>query len=144
MAMKYIPDKNLYSAVMFALRMCPSLQIAWDSKIKVAADYYHVNQSDVLAIVKQELWKRAIKEAKEKSDEWFSIYNPHAMDLLGTGFGNNYVLICPQCGAHYACNANDLIKLDRLYVSQCECGFADNYQRRHIRYETFKRLYKED
>ena len=131
--MKYIPDKNLYSAVMFALRMCPSLHNAYDSKIKVAADYYHVDYSDVLTIVKQELWKRAISEAKEKDDGWFTIYNPHAMDLLGTGLCNNFVLICPKCGAHYACGSNDLIKLDKLFVSQCDCGFVDMYQRKIAR-----------
>ena len=141
--MKYIPDKNLYSAVMFALKMCPDLFNAYDSKIKVAEDYYHVDQSDVLAIVKQELWDRTIKKAREEGKEWFTIYNPHAMELLGTGLGNNYVLVCPQCGAHYACNANDLIRLDRLFVSQCKCGFTDEFQRKHVRKETFKRLYKE-
>jgi hypothetical protein len=141
--MKYIPDKNLYSAVMFALRMCPSLQYAYDSKIKVAADYYHVNQLDVLAIVKQELWERAIKEAKEKGPEWYTIYNPHAMRLLGIGFGNDYVFICPQCGAHYSCNINDYFKIDKIFVSQCKCGFTDNYQRIHVRNNVFKRLYKE-
>ena len=140
--MKYIPDKNLYSAVMFALKMCPSLHNAYDSDIKVAANYYHVDYSDVLTIVKQELWKRAISEAKEKDDGWLTIYNPHAMDLLGTGFLNNYVLICPHCGAHYSTNVNSW-KLDQLFVSQCKCGFADNYQRK-IRNDVFKRLYKED
>ena len=141
--MKYIPNKNLYSAVMFALRMCPSLRDAWDPKIKVAANYYHVERSDVLAIVKQELWERAISEAKEKGDEWFTIYNPHAMDLLGTGWGNNFVFICPQCGEHYACNIDDLIKLDRIFVSQCKCGFTDDFQRTRVRNNVFKRLYKE-
>ena len=131
--MKYIPDKSLYSAVMFALKMCPSLRGAYDSKIKVAANYYHVDYTDVLTIVKKELWERAISEAKEKDDGWLTIYNPHAMDLLGTGFFNNFVLICPKCGAHYACNSNDLIKLDKLFVSQCKCGFVDMYQRKYAR-----------
>lgn len=141
--MKYIRDKNLYSAVMFALRMCPNLHNAHDSKIKVAANYYHVDHSDVLAIVKQELWERAIKEAKEKGPEWYTVFNPDAIKLLGTGLGNDYVFICPQCGAHYSCNIHDDFKIDKIFVSQCKCGFTDNYQRTCVRNSVFKRLYKE-
>lgn len=142
--MKYIPDKRLYSAVMFALRMCPSLQDAFDSKIAVAADYYQVAHDEVLKIVRQELWGRARKEAKENPHAWFTIYNPQAPQLLNTGLGNNYVLVCPKCGEHYACNANDIFKLDRLFVSPCKCGFVDNYQREYIRKSIFEKLYKED
>ena len=138
MKMKYIPDKKLYAAVMFALKMCPNLQCANDAKIKVAADYYHVDQYEVLEIVRQELWERAADEAKAKPDEWMSIYNPTAMRLLNTGFGNDFVLICPQCGEHYACNSNDYFKLDKLFVSRCKCGFADEFQRKCVR----KKLYQ--
>lgn len=128
---------------MFTLRMCPSLQAADDSKIKVAADYYHVNRSDVLTIVKQELWERAINEAKKERFNWLTIFNPSASDLLGTGWGNDYVFICPQCGSHYACNVHDDAKIDRLYISQCKCGFIDKFQREHVRKDIFNRIYKE-
>jgi hypothetical protein len=140
--MKYIPDKKLYSAVMFALRMGPSLQRAFDSNIKVAADYYQVDHDEVLQIVREELWERARSEAKKNSGEWLTVYNPHAIQLLNTDPYNNYVLICPHCGAHYSANINSW-ELEQLYVSQCKCGFVDNYQRK-IRNDVFKRLYKED
>jgi hypothetical protein len=142
--MKYIRDKNLYSAVMFALRMCQSLHNAHDSKITVAANYYHVDSSAVLETVKQELWERAIKEAKEKASEWYTVYNPDAPKLLGTGLGNDYVFICPKCGAHYSCNIHDDFKIDKIFVSQCSCGFTDNFQRTCVRDKVFKRLYKEE
>lgn len=137
MAMKYIPDKNLYSAVMFALRMCLSLQCASDSKIKVAADYYQVDRDEVLQIVREELWERARNEAKKNRDEWFTIFNPNAAELLNTGLGKDYVFICPHCGAHYSANVHSPI-LDEIYVSQCKCGFVDNYQRKIIRNDVFK------
>ena len=140
--MKYIPDKKLYSAVMFALRMGPSLQSAFDSNIKVAADYYQVDHDEVLQIVREVLWERARDEAKKNRDEWLTIFNPYAPKLLNTGLGKDYVLICPHCGAHYSANVHSPI-LDEIYVSQCKCGFVDNYQRK-IRNDVFKRLYKED
>ena len=141
--MRYIPDKGLYSAVMFALKMCPKLQSADDSKVKIAANYYHVNYSDVLTIVREELWDRAIDEAKKNKDEWLSIYSPRAPRLLDTGFGNDYVLICPQCGAHYAFNVNSG-RLNRFYVSQCKCGFTDKCQREIVRKDVYKAMQKED
>lgn len=141
--MKYIPDKKLYSAVMFALRMCPSLDCAYDSKVKKAAEYYHVNYSDVLPIVRRELWDRAISEAK-KCSEWFTIFNPYAHDLLNTGWGNDYVFICPQCGTHYSCNVHDDRKTDKLYLSQCGCGFTDTFQRNVVRKDIFQHLDKGD
>ena len=144
MKMKYIPDKKLYSAVMFALKMCPNLQCANDAKIKVAADYYHVDQSSVLEIVRRELWERAADEAKAEPDRWMTIYNPTATCLLNTGFGNDFVLICPRCGEHYACNSNDYFKLDKLFVSRCKCGFADEFQRKCVRKELYQYYTKGD
>ena len=144
MKMKYIPDKKLYSAVMFALKMCPNLQCANDAKIKVAADYYHVDQYEVLEIVRQELWERAADEAKAEPDRWMTIYNPTATCLLNTGFGNDFVLICPRCGEHYACNSNDYFKLDKLFVSRCKCGFADEFQRKCVRKELYQYYTKGD
>lgn len=140
--MKYIPDKNLYSAVMFALRMCPSLQDAIDQKIKIAADYYHVDHSDVLEIVQQELWERAINKAKEE-DEWFTIYNTLAPRLLNTSYNNNFIFICPRCGARYSCNVHDDLKINKLYISQCKCGFADEYQRKYVRKDYFDIIQEE-
>lgn len=138
--MKYIPDKKLYSAVMFALKMCPSLNSADDSKISVASDYYHVNKSDVLEIVKQELWSRAIDEAKKEKDSWTIIFNPSATDLLGMGIFNDWVFVCPECGARYAFNVHDDYVIDKMYVSQCKCGFADKFQRECVRKDLFIRL----
>ena len=139
--MEYIPDKKLYSAVMFALKMCPELMGARDKKIRIAADYYHVEYEDVLKIVRRELWDRARKEAKQKGNHWLSILNHEARDLLDTGWGNDFVLICPHCGRHFACNVNNLYKVDTLFVSQCQCGFADRYQRK-IRKEIFDYISK--
>lgn len=129
--MKYIPDKTLYSAVMLALNMCPSLRLAKDSKIKVAANYYHVDYADVLAIVREELWNRAIKEAKQTPSEWYTILNGSANDLLGVGYFNDYIFICPHCGRHYSCNINDNYKINKIFTSQCICGFADEWQKEY-------------
>lgn len=137
--MKYIPDKKLYSAVMFALSMCPDLRIAKDKKIRIAADYYHVNYADVLAIVKDELWGRETKEASKNSG-WYTILNYDAYDLLGTGFGNNYILICPKCGRHYSCCVDDLYRMNVLFVSRCKCGFVDEYQRKIVRKYFFEQI----
>ena len=137
--MEYIPDKNLYSAVMFALSMCPSLQSARDDKINIAANYYRVNRADVLKIVSKELWSRAIKEAAKDDSQWYTIFNYHAPALLNVGIGRNYVLICPRCGKYFAANV-DSVELDRLFVSQCPCGFVDEGQRNVTRKEYFEYL----
>ena len=143
--MEYIPDKALYSAVRFALKMCPTLQCSWDSKISVAANYYNVNRDDVFRIVKDELWKRARYCAKEDGDNWYTVYNPQAPNLLGTGLRQDFVFICPHCGANYACNVHDDYSVNKLYVSQCRCGFIDKDQRKHIRKDFFNRItHKED
>ena len=65
------------------------------------------------------------------------------MRLLNTGFGNDFVLICPQCGGHYACNSNDYFKLDKLFVSRCKCGFADEFQRKYVRKNCINTIQKE-
>ena len=129
---------------MFALRMCPNLQCANDAKIKVAADYYHIDQYKMLEIVRQELWERAINEAKDRKTEWLTIFNPNAMRLLNTSYGQNYVFICPQCGEHYACNINDDVKVNKLFISQCKCGFADEFQRKCVRKELYQYYTKGD
>ena len=124
---------------MFALSMCPDLQNARDKKIRIAADYYHVNYADVLAIVKDELWERAIKAASNDSG-WHTILNNDAYDLLGTEFGSNYILICPKCGRHYSCYVDDLHRVNMLFVSRCKCGFVDEYQRKIVRKDFFEQI----
>ena len=138
--MEYIQDKNLYSAVMFALKMCVSLQHAFDYKINIAANYYHVSRSDVLRIVQKELWERARNDAKKNGDSWYTIFNHEASDLLNTGPGNDYVFICPKCGRHFACNVHEDRKIDKIFVSQCQCGFTDEYQRKIVRKDYFNHI----
>lgn len=135
--MEYIPDKKLYSAVMFALKMSPCLQGSRDRDVETAANYYHVKYKDVLTIVRKELWERAINEAKKESDRWYNVYNPDAPELLGT---DNYVFICPRCGRHFACDIHDDSKLNMLYISQCVCGFADDNQRKFTRRWLFEQV----
>ena len=142
--MEYIPDKNLYFAVMFALKMLKTLQSADDRKIDIAANYYHVNRNDVLKIVRSELWRRERNKAKENANSWHTIYSPRAPELLNTGFGQNFIFICPHCGAHYACNVNDGYKSDKLYTQQCSCGFIDNGQRKFIRKYFFERFMQKE
>lgn len=138
--MEYIPDKRLYSAVMFALKMCPTLVTAKDSKITVAANYYQVDYADVLRIVRDELWKAEKNEAKKDTKHWHTIFNPQAYDILGMGWGQDYIFICPHCGKCYSCNVHDDSTLNRLYISRCICGFFDEYQRKFTRKDCYERL----
>lgn len=140
--MKYIADKQLYKAVMFALDMCGhSLQTALDEKISIAANYYKVDENDVFRYVKDELWNIERAKAKQNSESWHTIYNPQGMKLLGFGFGKDYVFICPQCGHACAMNVHDDYISDRLFVSPCPvCGFVDKGQRQHTRRELFEYL----
>lgn len=138
--MQYIKDKNLYKAVMFYFSMCGhDLQGANDSKITVAANYYKVDHDEVLKIVKNELWNRAKKEACQENG-WYTVYNPHAPELLGTGFGNDFVWICPNCNHVQAANVHDDFRGDRIFVSSCPaCGWFDRDQRYVTRKEFYKR-----
>ncbi len=140
----YIPDKNLYSAVMFALKMSPDLQMSFDRHIHIAANYYHVDYADVLSIVRKELWTRELNIAKKTKGNWHTIYNHVAPDLLNTGPGNNYIFICPRCGKHYSCNADDYLRIHKIYTSKCSCGFEDEYQQKFIRKDFFDHTHKED
>lgn len=138
--MQYIKDKNIYKAVMFYFSMCGhDLQGANDSKITVAANYYKVDRDEVLKIVKNELWNRAKKEACQENG-WYTVYNPQAPEILGTGFGNDFVWIFPNCNHVQAANVHDDFRGDRIFVSSCpECGWFDCDQRYNTRKEFYKR-----
>ena len=136
--MEYIPDKSLYSAVMFFLKMCPSLNRAYDYKVDIAANFYHVSSDDVLAIVRKELWEREIDKIKGE-DEWHSIYHPSGSRILNIPF-NSLVLVCPQCGRRFSCDSNNYSACDKLYTQRCACGFADKNQRNFIRKDAYERL----
>jgi len=139
--MRYIPNKALYSAVMFALKMCPDLKCARDSKIGIAANYYHVDYADVLKIVREELWDKETQTAiANGGDSWHTIFNPDAHDILNTGWGNDFVFICPRCGRHYSCNINDYSASNKIFVSECLCGFSDEFQRKYVRKEIYAHL----
>lgn len=140
--MKYIPDKQLYKAVMFALEMCGhSLQYARDKKIKVAANYYGVDENDVFRYVKDELWQLERKQAQKDKSRWHTVFNPHGLKLLGFGFAKDYVFICPQCGYSCATNVHDDFGIDRLFLAACPaCGFTDKWQRQYTRKSLFERL----
>lgn len=139
--MKWIPDKQLFKAVMFALEMCNhDLSWARDDKINVAANYYNVNAGEVFDIVKEELWRLKREEIyKGKRDSFETIFNPYAIKLLGTGFGNDFVYICPKCFHVQACNVHDDFRADLISVKPCPmCGFIDEGQRNVTRKEFFE------
>lgn len=138
--MKYIPDKQLYKAVMFALKMCPDLNHALDSKVKLAADYYKVNGDDVFKFVKDELWRRKIAELSD--GRWKTVWNPEANRLVG-GFGD-FVIVCPVCGSQQRAPVNSF-SVDKIFVSACpSCGFVDRFQRHQIRKDVFDLITKRE
>lgn len=126
---KYIHDKTLYKAVMFALDMCNNdIRYAKDDKITVAANYYNVNRQNVLSIVRSELWTKAKEQAK-CNNEWYTIFNPEAPEILDTGFGRDYVWICPNCEYVQSANVHDDYTGDLIFVSPCPCcGWIDKSQ----------------
>lgn len=140
--MEYIPDKQLYKAVMFALDMCR--YHATDQKIKIAADYYKVNEKDVFRYVRGELWKKEKTKAKEKRDVWHTVFNPWAIRLLGGPNFENYAFVCPKCGNVQYAHINSF-ETDRIYVKPCpSCGFVDWIQRRTTRKDVYERLTKRE
>lgn len=132
--MKYIPDKNLYKAVMFALEMCGHrLLFANDDKIKVASSYYKVDSELVFGYVKDELWRLEYQEISERPFEWHTIYNPYAWRLIGSEFGGDeFIFICPKCHQKQSCYINSISQIDRIFTSPCpSCGFVDEWQVKH-------------
>ena len=139
--MKWISDKQLFKAVMFALDMCGhDLQTARDEKIDIAAKYYNVNKDEVFKIVREELWRLKRKKILEgKKDSFETIFNPHGIKLLGTGFGNDFIFICPKCFYVQACNVHDDYNCDLIFVRPCPiCGFTDDGQRNVTRKQIFE------
>lgn len=132
-SMKYIPDKNLYKSVMFALDMCMHrLQFANDEKIYVASTYYHVDSDLVFGYVKEELWRLEYLEASKRPNEWHTIYNPYASKLIGEHGGNTFIFICPKCHHLQSTSINYDYQIDRIFTSPCPaCGFVDEWQVRH-------------
>ena len=135
--MEYIPDISLYCAVMFFLKMCPSLEQAYDRKVNIAAKYYHVSPDDVFTIVQKELWKRKMDEIKG-TDRWCTIYHHGASRLLKNSA--SYVFICPRCGRRFSCCIDDDVEISKLYLQRCSCGFVDKEQREFVRKDFYEYL----
>ena len=130
--MRWIPNKDVYKAVMFALSMGYS-----DRKVNFASNYYHVNPDEVFPVVREEFWKRAKANITE-FDRYHQVTLFHTDTQKLLGFSGKFVVfICPKCQRFVG--ASDWSReYDDIILSECPCGFVDSYQRNFVRKEEFK------
>ena len=131
--MRWIPNKDVYKAVMFALSMGYS-----DRSVRTASNYYRVNPDEVFSVVREEFWKRARTNITELDRyHQVTLFHTDTQKLLGFS-GKFVVFICPKCkrfvgASNWSHESADII------LSECSCGFVDSYQRNFVRKEEFKR-----